>query len=85
MKNSKMFTILVLALAQVASAAQSLTINGDALDAITLKTGQVCTVEVVSDNSIPYSAYVGFDDGVVLGIFDQPLVMPEAGDLASIT
>lgn len=80
-----MLTILVLALAQVASAAQSLTVNGKALDAITLKTGQACTVEVVSDNSNPYSAYVGFDDRVVLGSFDQPLSMPEAGDLASIT
>jgi hypothetical protein len=60
-------------------------VNGEALDAITLKTGQACTVEVVSDNSNPYSAYVGFDDRVVLGSFDQPLATPEAGDLASIT
>jgi len=85
MKTTKMLTILVLALAPAASAAQSLTVNGEALDAITLKTGQACTVEVISDNSNPYSAYVGFDDRVVLGIFDQAGAMPEAGDLASIT
>jgi len=85
MKTAKMVTILVLALGQVASAAQSLTVNGEVHDVITLKTGQSCTVEVVSDNSNPYTAYVGFDDRVVLGSFDQPLAMPEAGDLAGIT
>ncbi len=85
MRNTTISAILVLALAQMASAAQTLTINGEALDAIKLKTGQSCTVEVVSDNSNPYSAYVGFDERVVLGSFDQEMVMPEAGDLASIT
>jgi hypothetical protein len=85
MKTVKMLTILVLALAQVANAAQSLTVNSEAIDAITLKTGQTCSVQVVSDNSYPYTAYVGFDDRVVLGSFDQPLAMPEAGDLAGIT
>lgn len=84
MKTAKMLTILVLSLGQVASAAQSLTVNGEAIDAITLKAGQVCTVEILSDDSNSYNAYVGFDDCVVLGSFDEPLVMPEAGDLASI-
>ena len=80
-----MLITLILALAHVANAAQSLTINGQALDSVTLRIGQTCTVQVVSDNSNPYNAFVGFDDRVVLGVFDQPMVMTEAGDLAGIT
>ena len=84
MRTATILAILVLALASVASAAQSLTINGEALEAITLKTGQVCTVGVVSDNSDPYEANIGFDDRVVLGIFYRPRVMFKAGGQASI-
>ena len=77
---------MVLALASVASAAPFtyLTINGEALDAITLRTGQVCTVGVVSTTSNEYEANVGFDDHVVLGIFYKPRVMFKAGGQASI-
>jgi len=87
MRTTTISAILVLALASVASAAPFtyLTINGEALDTITLKTGQVCTVGVVSTTSTPYEANVGFDDRVVLGIFDQPRVTRLAGDQASIT
>ena len=85
MKSTKMLIILVLGLAQVASASQSLTVNGEALEAITLKTGQACTVEVVSDNSNPYSVYVGFDDGLALGSFAHTEIRAEAGDLASVS
>lgn len=85
MRSATISAILVLALAQMVCAAQTLTVNGEALDAITLKTGRACMVEVVSDNSNPYHAYVGFDDRIVLGSFDKELAMPEAGDLANIT
>lgn len=85
MRTTTISAILVLALAQMASAAQTLTVNGEALDEITLKTGQACTVEIVYDNSNPYSAYVGFDDGIVLGSFSHQQTMPEAGDLGAAT
>ena len=86
-----MLAIVVLALglmvwaASVASGAQSLTVNGQDVNSITLKVGQSCTVEVVSDDSNPYNAYVGFDDGVALGDFSHLETKPEAGNLASAT
>ena len=76
---------LVVSLAQIASSAQSLTVNGQAINEIILKTSQSCTVEIVSDNSNPYSAYIGFDDSVVLGNFTHQQTMPEAGDLGAAT
>jgi hypothetical protein len=85
MRTITISAIVVLALAQMASAAQTLTVNGEVVDEVTLKTGQSCIVKIVSDNSNPYSVYVGFDDRVVLGSFGPAGKYPEAGDLASIT
>jgi len=77
--------VLILALVQIVTAAQTLTMNNEAVDEVTLKTGQICIVQIVSDNSNTYSAYIGFDDRVVLGTFAPFGKYPEAGDLASIT
>ncbi len=85
MRGIAISAILVLVFAQIASAAQTLTVNGEALDAVTLKTGQSFTVEVVSDNSNPYSVYIGFDNSAVLGSFLHQQTMPEAGDLGAAT
>jgi len=86
-----MSAILVLALglmvwpASMAHGGQSLTVNNQPLDSITLKVGQTCTVEVVSDDSNPYNAYVGFDNGLVLGTFSHLETKKKAGDLADAT
>ena len=91
MKATKMLTILVMVLglviwsAPIVQGAQYLTVNGQPLDSITLKVGQSCTVEVVSGTSTPYNAYVGFDNGLVLGTFSYQEKKPEAGNLASAT
>ncbi len=87
-----MLAILVLVLglmvpaASMAYGGQSVTVNNQPLDSITLKVGQTCTVEVVSDDSNPYNAYVGFDDGLVLGTFSHlETKKKKAGDLADAT
>jgi hypothetical protein len=68
--------------ALVARGAISLTINGQDVDSILLEHGQSCTVEVVSDDSSSYEAYVGFDNGLVLGSFSHLETRPEAGERA---
>ena len=87
MKNSKMLTIVALALmlcsVSTALGAVSLTVNGQDVTLIELELGRSCTVEVVSDNGISYVAYLGFDDGVVLGDFSHLETRPEAGNLAT--
>jgi len=86
MKSTKILIICVLALASTVHAAQSLTVNGDPCDSIVLELGQTCTVEVVSDDPNPYNAYVGFDDGLVLGTFSHlETKKKKAGDLADAT
>ena len=78
MKSIKMLSALVFVVwsGSLASGAQSLTVNGEDITSITLKVGQSCTVEVVSDDSTSYEDYVGFDDGIVLGDFShQPAVI----------
>lgn len=91
MKTAKMLTILVMALglmvlpASVVQGAQYLTVNGQDITSITLELGQSCTVEVVSDDSTSYVAYVGFDNGVVLGDFSHLRTTKAAGDGATVT
>jgi hypothetical protein len=89
MENSKILTIVVLAMAlmlctvSTALGAVSLTVNGQDVTLIELEQGRSCTVEVVSDDGISYVAYLGFDDGVVLGDFSHLETRPEAGNLAT--
>ncbi len=91
MKNAILATVSILMVglmvlsASVASGDQSLTVNGGAAEAVILKVGQVCTVEVVSDDSNPHYAYLGFDDGIALGSFSHQQALLEAGDLADVT
>ena len=81
-----MLTIVALALmlcpVSTALGAVSLTVNGQDVTLIELELGRSCTVEVVSDDTISYIAYLGFDDGVVLGDFSHLETMPEAGNYA---
>lgn len=89
--KSRMLTIVFVAFAltmwsvSAASGAQYLTINGQDVNSITLKLGQGCMVEVLSDDSNPYTAYVGFNNGLVLGVFSHLETTPQAGNLASAT
>jgi hypothetical protein len=91
MKATKMLTIVVLALglmvwsAPIVHGAQYLKVNGQDVNSITLKMGQGCFVEIVSDDSNLYTAYVGFDNGLVLGVFVHLETVPLAGDLANVT
>jgi len=85
MKSSTILTILVvvLVLASISHGSQSLTVDNQPEKSITLKMGQRCTVEVASTDSMSYVAYVGFDDGLVLGSFTHLETKPEAGNLAT--
>ena len=60
-------------------------VNNHSEDSITLRVGQVCEVEIVSDDSNIYNAYVGFESGMTLGSFTHLWNEPNAGDLASVT
>jgi hypothetical protein len=88
MKNSKMLAIWVLALivwpVSTALGVVSLTVNGEAVDEITLREGQSCTVEIVSDNSDCYSANIGFDYGWGRGNLSHLETTPEVGIYASV-
>ena len=78
MKTALLFLGL---LATIASGAVTLEINGTAYDSITLKTGQSVEVQIVSDDTSPYSAYVGFADagfGLTGGA-----ILPAAGNHAT--
>jgi len=85
-----MLTIVVLSMglmvwsASVAHGAQYLRVNGQDVNSITLKLGQGCIVEVISDDSNPYTAYVGFYTDVIRGVFLHLGTVPLAGDLASV-
>jgi len=91
MKTTKLLTIWVLALGLIvwltpmAHGAQYLTVNGQDVNSITLKLGQACMVNVISDDSNPYTAYIGFDDVPILGVFLHLETMSLAGNLASAT
>jgi hypothetical protein len=54
-----------------------LTVNGQDLTSITLELGQSCSIEIVSNDSNPYGAWVGLD--VVGGTFTHTQTMPAAG------
>jgi len=80
MKSVKMLAIMILALAPIANAAHYLRINGQDVNSITLRAGQSCDIEVVSDNNNPYLVFVGFDNGDTLGNFGEPQTMWQAGE-----
>jgi hypothetical protein len=84
MRTIRILAILVLAVAPMASGAQKLTVNGQDANSITIKVGQSCTVEVVSDDAASYVAYVGFDNGLVLGTFLHLETKPEAGNQSAV-
>jgi hypothetical protein len=90
METRNILAILVVALGLVVSGApivqgaEYLRVNGQEVDSITLKVGQSCIVEVVSDDSNSYRDYVGFDNGLVLGFFSHLMTYPNAGDVATV-
>jgi hypothetical protein len=76
----------ILLLYPTAWAEISLTVNGQTYEALPLKIGQTSMIEIRSDNHLPYTAYVGFDDGdEPLGSVSNPAVFTEAGNLATIS
>lgn len=83
MKTLTIVAVVVLALCSMASGEQLLSVNGEQTEAIILKVGQVCSVEVSSDDASTYNAYVGFDFGDVLGNFLHSSTQKEAGTLSS--
>ena len=85
MKTLTIVTVVVLALCSMASAGQLLSVNGEQTEAIILKAGQACSVEVSSDDASTYNAYVGFDFGNVLGSFLHSSTKKAAGSLAGET
>jgi hypothetical protein len=88
METKKILTILVLVLAPVlASVAHGkiiLTADNQDVGSITLALGQSCTVEVVSSDSVPYEAYVGFYRVSSFGDFLPLEIKPEAGKGAEV-
>ena len=64
--------------------AQYLTVNRDDDDSIIVELGELCTIEVVSTDSMSYVRYVGFADGLVLGDFSPLQTTSEAGNLANV-
>ena len=68
----------------MATGAQYLNVNGKILDSITLELGQSFRFEVVSDNSNPYNAYIGFNNVPALGTISHLETTTHAGDLAEI-
>ena len=88
MKMKKIVTMLVFVLALVlASNAHgkiTLTADNQPVSSITLQLGQSCTVEVVSSDSTPYEAYVGFYMSPAIGDFSPLEIRPEAGKGAEV-
>jgi hypothetical protein len=82
-----MLAILVLALASTAHGAQSLIVYNQPVDvdSIMLKVGQDVVIIVASDNYDSYTAYIGFDNGVVHGDFSFMMSWSIAGDLRDVT
>jgi hypothetical protein len=91
MKAAKIITIMVFSLvmivwtASVAEGAQYLTVNGQDFNSITLELGQSCTIEINSDDDSSYVAYVGFENGLVLGTFSHLITEPNAGNSAEVS
>jgi len=83
-KNLKLLAVYVILLSSTASGSQSLTVNNQVVDTITLQLGQSCTIEICSDNNRSYAACIGFDDAVLCGSFVFLQTMDEAGDLADV-
>ncbi|MHC4694253.1 MAG: hypothetical protein ACYS67_16055, partial [Planctomycetota bacterium] len=83
MKRRKVLVILIFVLSPfLASSAHGkiiLTADNQNVSSIILQVGQSCTVEVVSSDSVPYEAYVGFDKAEVVGDFTYLEIRPEAG------
>jgi len=88
MGTKKILTVLVFVLASVlvsnAHGKITLTVNNQDINSITLEVGQSCTVEVVSSDSTPYEAYIGFYGALVIGDFSPLEIKPEAGKGAEL-
>jgi hypothetical protein len=88
METKKILTILVFVLTLVLVSNTHgkiiLTADNQNVSSITLQLGQSCTVEVVSSDSVPYEAYVGFDRAQVVGDFTHLEIRPEAGKDAEV-
>jgi len=88
METKKILTTLVfivaLVLASNAHGKINLTVNNQTASSITLQVGQSCTVEVVSSDSVPYEAYVGYYMAPVIGDFSPLEIKPEAGKGAEV-
>ncbi len=88
MKMKKIVTMLVFVLVSVlASNAHGkivLTADNQNVSSITLEVGQSCTVEVVSSDSTPYEAYVGYYRAPIIGDFSLLEIKPEAGKGAEV-
>ncbi|MCE5185778.1 MAG: hypothetical protein LLF76_06600, partial [Planctomycetaceae bacterium] len=89
MKSLILFVVpccLLLPLSLPVSAAVYLAVDGQQYDTLALKTGQELLIEIRSDDSLPYTAYAGFDDGTApLGSTHHPAAFSAAGNLASIS
>lgn len=85
-KATTVFPILVCLLTSWASAVLSLTVNGETFETLPLKVGQTALVQIHSDDSVPYSAYAGFDNGTdPLGTLSEAVIFASAGNLASLS
>jgi hypothetical protein len=88
METKKILTILVFVLAPVlASNAHGkliLTVDNQNVSSITLEVGQSCTVEVVSSDSTPYEAYIGFYRALIIGDLSHLEIKPGAGKGAEV-
>ncbi len=86
MKTLTIVAIVVFGFCSIVSGGQVLSVNGEEVETITLKVGQSWIVEVSSDDTSPYNAYVGFDYdtvlGSILGAFTHYNTRPAAGKLA---
>ncbi|MBE0535993.1 MAG: tail fiber domain-containing protein [Phycisphaerae bacterium] len=87
MKSKRLFLVLaVCGLASTAAGGVLVRVDGQVGEEVMLKVGQTAVVWVSSDDSAPYSAYVGFDGGTaVTGTLDSPLIYTAAGNLASVS
>ncbi|MBN1766776.1 MAG: hypothetical protein JW860_16095 [Sedimentisphaerales bacterium] len=84
MKTGKITVLLILVLYSLAMGTQTLRINSEDVSSVTLKSGEIYTIQVISDNSASYVDYIGFDNAEVLGTFVHTATYPAAGDLATV-
>jgi len=79
-----MAALLVCVLVCTAAGGVSVSVDGQVGEEVILKVGQAAVVWISSDDSVPYSAYVGFEEGTALpGKLHSPAVYTTAGNLAS--